>query len=205
MQLIVSRAMRGEHGPDVREELEHEGRAALCGAAVTWDEDKGRFSTFAGRRIVRSVVGYLRTMDGGTQWRARKQQEARRLRRMVAESLEDDPYSWEQAYVSTSWGRKLNYSVPWAGETQLAYVPIEDAPEAVLGVPPEVEDGAEGRFLERWKTLSRAQRTLVDKAQDLGEGGGGVSLSQLAVAVGERRDRVEVRLGEAVAALVSES
>ena len=84
VQSIVSRATRGEYG-SVRDELEHEGRAALCEAAATWEEGKGRFATFAGRRILRSVIGYLRTIDGGTQWRARRQQEARQLRRMVSE------------------------------------------------------------------------------------------------------------------------
>src|SRR3990167_7237845 len=200
VQTIVSRAVHGDRS-SVREELEHEGRAALCAAAVEWGGE-GRFSTFAGRRILRSVVGYLRTVDGGTQWRARRQQEARRLRRLVSESLDDAPEAWEQAHVATAWGRKMSYAVPVAGEEQLSRVPIEDAPESFLGLPPEVEDGAEGRYHQRWQALTRAQRVLVDRAERMGLEAGGVSLSQLAVSVGQSRSHVQARLGEALAVLV---
>ena len=201
VQSIVSRATRGERS-SVHDELEHEGRAALCEAVVTWEEGKGRFATFAGRRILRSVIGYLRTIDGGTQWRARRQQEARHLRRMVTDELDDTPEAWEQAHVATAWGRKMSYAVPIAGEEQLSRVPLEDAPESFLGRPPEAEDGAEGRYYQRWQALTRAQRVLVDRAERMGMDAGGVSLSQLAVSVGQSRSHVQARLGEALAVLV---
>ena len=46
---------------------------------------------------------------------------------------------------------------------QLSLVPIEAALD--VSVPPEVEDGAEQRFHDRWLALSSAQREAVDAAR----------------------------------------
>lgn len=195
---IVAQVFRGEPASEVREELVHEGRAALCEAAVAWD-GSGRFSTFAGRSIARSVIGYLRTLDGGTQWRARVQQEARRLRRLVAETIHDDPGDWELAYVASEWGRPMSYVLSEAAESQLSRVPIEGVE---IAVPPEAEDGAESRYLGKWKKLTSAQRALVDQAEAMGAQTNGVSMTRLAAAVGGRRSHVEAALGRALEVLL---
>ena len=63
----------------------------------------------------------------------------------------------------------------------------------------EVENGAEGRFHERWLRLGRTERVLLERAEQLGMVSNGVSLTELARSVGERRSIVERRLGTALA------
>ena len=87
---------------------------------------------------------------------------------------------------------------------ELSMVPLEDETEACFAVSPEDEDGAEGRFMQKWMRLSASQRLLVDQAERMGSTSGGVSLGLLAVAMGERRGRVEAQLGEALSVLMVE-
>ena len=79
---------------------------------------------------------------------------------------------------------------------QIQMTPLSEVPEP--WIPPEVEDGAEGRFHERWLRLGRTERVLLEHAEQLGMVSNGVSLTRLARSVGERRSIVERRLGTAL-------
>lgn len=174
-----------------KNELEAEGRLALCEAAQSFT-GQCRFSTYAGRRIVRAMVSYLRTCNGGTQWRARRQQSSRQQRRWLSDTIGADPHADELRWVY--------------GQAEVDYlqmIPLESAAE--IAIPPEVEDGAEGRFHGRWLQLGLADRTLVERAEQLGMASNGVSLTELARSVGERRSVVKQRLGKALAFVVSAS
>lgn len=209
MQGLVRSMVNGQLNGNARnyhlkQELESEGRLALCESAVEY-RGQGRFSTFAGRRITRAMVSYLRTASGiGTEWGARKQQAARRERWSLtkifdeANVLDDEifggaPDRAELAYVHGS------DDLARLADEQISTVGIEDAG---LAVAPEVDDGAEQRFYDRWISLSTAQMVLVEQAELLGTASGGTSLTRLAAVVGDRRDRVERRLAEALTLLV---
>jgi len=192
-------------GEQLRKELEAEGTVALCEAAVSFAHRKPtcRFVTFAGKRINRAMVSALRTAGPGTEYRARLQQEGRRGQKWLTDILGDPrsgdgpnaPSEFELAYAKDS------RSIAKAARLQLSVVPIEDAHEHDLGMPPEVEDGAEYRYHARWLSLPKAQRILVEQAERLGSATNGVSLTQLSHIVGERRSVVERKLGDALQVL----
>ena len=75
--------------------------------------------------------------------------------------------------------------------------------ESELAIPPEVEDGAEQRFYDRWNSLSRSQKVLVEHAETLGTASGSTSLTSLAAAVGDCRDNIERRLAAALNVLIA--
>ena len=172
---------------ELKNELEAEGRLALCEAAQSF-AGQCRFATYAGRRMVRAMVGYLRTVDGGTQWRARRQQESRRQRQMLSKTIDGDASPEEIEWV---------YDAKEVEPIQT--IQLSAAPE--LWIAPEVEDGAEGRFHSRWMRLGRTDRALVERAEQLGMASDGVSLTELARSVGERRSVVERRLGDVLSKL----
>ena len=192
---MISRVALGQYSPEVMEDLKAEGQVALWTAAGAWD-GTGRFATFAGRRITRAVVSCLRLQRGGTEWAARRQQQGRRVRTDLSARELVDPEPWEVDYVSRASG---------LGDPGISFVALEEVPEDDLGVPPEVEDGAEARFMGRWLSLPPASRALVDAAEMLGIRSGGVSLTQLAAVMQDGRTQVEERLGQALAALVADS
>lgn len=178
----------------LRQELESEGGLALCESAVEY-RGQGRFSTFAGRRITRAMVSYLRTASGiGTEWGARKQQRARRNRTALTKALGTTPDRAELAYAYGS------DDLARLADEQISTSSIDTV--AGSAVAPEAEDGAEQRFYDRWTGLSLAQKVLVEQAEALGTASGGTSLTRLAAVVGDRRDRVERRLSEALGVLV---
>lgn len=196
--LVVDLVSRYSAVTQVRSELESEGRLALCEAAQSFT-GQCRFATYAGRRMVRAMVSYLRTQNGGTQYHARRQQDARRKREWLAEVIQDEPTQMGKAYV---FGRSL------AEIEQTSLVQLDEQ-----SIAPEVEDGAEKRFQEKWLRLQRTDRTLLELAERLGttvKGDfvkyttSGVSLTQLAKTIGERRSIVERRLGNALGVLVSD-
>ena len=196
---------------DLRQELESEGTLALCESARIYSASGAecRFSTFAGVRINRAMVSYLRTSSctgTGTEWRARRQQHARRERKWLSSVIGSDPTDAEVNWVASA------DDLASAAREQIAVVPMEEAREADIGVPPEVEDGAEYRFHDRWMALTPSQKVLLSTAEKLGMAddghrvmysSGGVSLTQLAVAVKERRSIVERQLGEALVSMLS--
>ena len=174
----------------LREELESEGKLALCEAAMEYRAGVGRFSTFAGQRINRAMVSYLRTVSGmGTEWTARRQQETRQNRQWLTVVLGWEPDEFEQTYVSGS------EPVPESNT-----VPIDDA--QLPSIAPEAEDGAEKRFHARWLSLPLSDRVLVERAEQMGMVSHGVSLTCLAKSLGERRTTVERRLVSALGRLV---
>jgi hypothetical protein len=209
--LVQSMAKRHTNGsgPDVRAELESEGRHALCEAVVTFAESGAtcRFSTYAGQRMNRAMVSYLRTADGtGTEWRARAQQHARTARRELTDLLGEHP---TQAELVDYAGEAAASAV----ETQLSHVQLSDAGHEIAFVPVNGDDEAE--FERRRGALSMADSALLDEVVDMGmffDGDGyihyrsdGVSLAEVAVRIGGTRDEIEARLGSILDVMVCDA
>jgi len=202
VKTLAGQAMNGSRqDPDTRLELEGEGNAALCEAVHDFPGTM-RFSTFAGKRIMRAMVSYLRTESApagvGTEWRARREQEVRRQRAWLTSVMEEDPRTDDLAYVSGTEEHVI------AAGGSLRAISLDDAEHELPGLPPEAEDGAEWRFGERWESLPRPLRMLVDMAETMGEETDGVSLTQLALVMHESRTSTEERLGEALGVLLDD-
>lgn len=170
--LAISAARR--RGGD--EDLEAEATAALCLAAEGWTGPEDGFPRCAAGAINRAVISYLRAGQVGTQWRARAQQDGRRALDEVQRLAGGDGFTSSELH----WLAGVSEPVRMVSLDEAARVPA-------------VQDG----MASAWADLSLADRALVDEAMSLG-GTGGVSLTQLALAVVDDRATVEHRLGTAL-------
>jgi DNA-directed RNA polymerase specialized sigma subunit len=195
-------------GAELRAELESAGRQALCESVVTFTKSGAncRFSTFAGQRMNRAMVSFLRTADGtGTEWRARAQKQARRARQQLIDALGDEPTSEEMAFYS---GVSSSQTV----DTQLSRVSLADVAHELTYPVAVGDDDAEVEYEQRRGKLSMAESALLDEVVEMGsysdEHGymhyraDGVSLSEVAVRMDVDRDSIESRLGSILATLV---
>lgn len=160
------------------EDLEAEATAALCLAAAGWTGPEEGFPRCAAGAIHRAVISHLRASQVGTQWRARTQQDGRRALDEVQRLAGGDGFT----------SSELHWLAGGAVSEPVRMVSLDEASRV-----PAAQDGMAGA----WESLSLADRALVDEAVSLG-GTGGVSLTQLALAVVEDRATVEHRLGAAL-------